>query len=183
MLYASNGTTRPSCTNNCLKVYASLTVVFNPLHRSTIKNCLKSTTVTKVATVKIWLCAAHANKWCHAHQLPSEKWSIHCTLLLASTNQELFEKRWSTWKIWTISVTQRKPSCATTKSIPFAVSKDEWNTKEDSGKFKKNALYVLRYAKRHQAEAMSNSENIKPIALAVIVLHQALSQLVSRKFH
>ena len=31
----------------------------------------------------------------------------------------------------------------------FAVSKDEWDTKEDTGKSMKNALYVLRYAKRH----------------------------------
>ena len=29
------------------------------------------------------------------------------------------------------------------------VSKDEWDTKEDTGKSMKNALYVLRYAKRH----------------------------------
>ena len=42
-----------------------------------------------------------------------------------------------------------KPSCATTKSTLFAVSKDEWDTKEDTGKSMKNALYVLRYAKRH----------------------------------
>ena len=31
----------------------------------------------------------------------------------------------------------------------FAVGKDEWDTKEDAGKSIKNALYVLRYAKRH----------------------------------
>ena len=42
-----------------------------------------------------------------------------------------------------------KPSCATAKSTPFAVSKDEWDRKEDTGKSMKNALYVLRYAKRH----------------------------------
>ena len=42
-----------------------------------------------------------------------------------------------------------KPSRATAKSTPFAVSKNEWDTKEDTGKSMKNALYVLRYAKRH----------------------------------
>ena len=42
-----------------------------------------------------------------------------------------------------------KPSCATAKSTLFAVSKDEWDTKEDTGKSMKNALYILRYAKRH----------------------------------
>ena len=40
-----------------------------------------------------------------------------------------------------------KPSRATTKSTLFAVSKDEW----DTGKSMKNALYILRYAKRHQS--------------------------------
>ena len=42
-----------------------------------------------------------------------------------------------------------KLSRATAKSTLFAVSKDECNTKEDTGKSMKNALYVLRYAKRH----------------------------------
>ena len=42
-----------------------------------------------------------------------------------------------------------KPSHATAKSTLFAVSKDEWDTKEYTGKSMKNALYVLRYAKRH----------------------------------
>ena len=42
-----------------------------------------------------------------------------------------------------------KPSHASAKSTPFAVSKDEWDTKEDTGKSMKNALYVLRYAKKH----------------------------------
>jgi len=28
----------------------------------------------------------------------------------------------------------------------FAVSKDEWDTKKDAGKFMKNALNVLQYA-------------------------------------
>ena len=38
---------------------------------------------------------------------------------------------------------------ATTKSTLFTVSKDEQNTKEDTGKSMKNALHVLRYAKRY----------------------------------
>ena len=42
-----------------------------------------------------------------------------------------------------------KSSCATTKLTFFAVSKDEWDTKEDTGKSMKNALYILRYAKGH----------------------------------
>ena len=42
-----------------------------------------------------------------------------------------------------------KPSHAFAKSTLFPVSKDEWDTKEDTGKSMKNALHVLRYAKRH----------------------------------
>ena len=54
------------------------------------------------------------------------------------------------------------------------------SAKEDTGKFMKNALYILRYAPKgtSQAKAMSNSEKIKPVALAVIVIlvwnHQAV---------
>ena len=42
-----------------------------------------------------------------------------------------------------------KLSRAIAKSTPFPVSKDEWDTKEDTGKSMKNALYILWYAKRH----------------------------------
>ena len=76
-----------------------------------------------------------------------------------------------------------KPSSACAKSTPFPISKDEWDTKEDTGKSMKNALYVLWYAKRHLwAEAMSNSEKIKPVALAVIelCLSEGVSQSVSQ---
>ena len=38
---------------------------------------------------------------------------------------------------------QRKPSHATTKLTPSAVSKDKWNTKEDNGKSMKNTLYCM----------------------------------------
>ena len=34
---------------------------------------------------------------------------------------------------------QRKPSSTTTKSAIFAVCKDKWNTKEDTGKSMNNA--------------------------------------------
>jgi len=65
-----------------------------------IKNCLKSTSVIKVATMK------------------------------------------------NMDVMQRKPSRATTKSMLFTASKDEWNTKEDTGKSLKYTLHVLQYAKK-----------------------------------
>jgi len=63
---------------------------------------------------------------------------------------------------------RRKPLCATTKSTLFTVSKDEWNTKEDTGKSLKNALaYCCMPKGTSRAEAMSSSERIKPVALAV----------------
>jgi len=59
----------------------------------------------------------------------------------------------------------------TTKSTLFVVNKDEWYTKEDHGKSKKNALYVQQYGKR--AEATSNSEKLKPVALAIVELRES----------
>ena len=38
---------------------------------------------------------------------------------------------------------------AIAKLTLFTVSKDEWDTKEDTGKSIKNALHVLRYTKKH----------------------------------
>ena len=75
-----------------------------------------------------------------------------------------------------------KPSHATAKSTLFTVSKDEWDTKEDTGKSMKNALYGLWYAKGISwAEATSNSEKIKPVALEP--LKALVTQSVSRKFY
>ena len=109
-------------------------------------------------------------------------------LLHSSTNQEVVEKHLCIKsshyeKYGRFLVTQWKPSRATTKLMLFIVSKDEWNTKEDTGKSLKNTPKGTS-----QAEAMSNSEKIKLVALAVIKLRltegisQAVSQSVRRKF-
>jgi len=45
-----------------------------------------------------------------------------------------------------ISVTNESHHMPTMKSILSAVSKDEWNTKEGTGKSMKNVLYVQRKA-------------------------------------
>ena len=61
---------------------------------------------------------------------------------------------------------------------------DKWDTKEDTGRSMKSALYVLLYVKgTSQAEAMSNSEKIKPVALAIIKLclsEELLNQFLSQ---
>ena len=74
-------------------------------------------------------------------------------LLHSSTHRELFEKHLcnqsSHYENTDNFQYEGKLSCATAKLTLFTVSKDEWDTKEDTGKSMKNALYVLQYAKRH----------------------------------
>jgi len=48
-----------------------------------------------------------------------------------------------------ISVTNGRHHVPITKSTIFMVSKDEWDTKEGTGKSMKNALYAQQYGKRH----------------------------------
>jgi len=48
-----------------------------------------------------------------------------------------------------ISVTNGSHHVPTTKINTFAVSKDEWDIKEGSGKSMKNALHEQWYGKRH----------------------------------
>ena len=78
-----------------------------------------------------------------------------------------------------------KPSHAIAKSILFAVSKDEWDTKEDTGK--SNCTYCGMPKGTCWAEVTLNSEKTKPVALAVIELRlsegisQSVTQSVSRK--
>ena len=102
-----NGTMRPSYINYHLKSEASImlccllcSICYTAVQ---IKNCLKSTSAIKIATMK-------------------SKDDFHY---------------------------EGKPSHATAKLTLFADSKDEWDTKEDTGKSTKNALYVLWCAKRH----------------------------------
>ena len=65
----------------------------------------------------------------------------------------------------------------------FRCQQDEWSTKEDIGKSMKNALYVLWCAGAKRDEVTSNSEKMKPVAIAVIKLHlfEGISQSVTRK--
>ena len=89
--------------------------------------------------------------------MASEKLGIQYASLSAMLNPLRIKNRSKTTsaiKVATLKNTDNfrykgKPLCTTAKSIPFAVSKDEWDTKEDTGKSMKNALYVLQYAKKH----------------------------------
>ena len=122
------------------------------------------------------------------------EWSIHYRSLFAmftqlhsSTNQELFEKHVRDQsshyeKYGRFLVTQRKPSArATTKLTLFNVSKDEWNTKEDTDKSLKNALHVQLYAKRHlsgwsDVEQWKNqAHSLSRYRVTLVWRHQAVS--------
>ena len=80
--------------------------------------------------------------------------------LHSSTNQELFEihlyNQIATMKNTDDFCFEGKPSRTTTKLTLFAVSNDEWDTKEDTGKSMKNALYVLWYANRKRRQTVKN---------------------------
>jgi len=56
---------------------------------------------------------------------------------------------------------ERKPSHVSTKLTLFAISKDEWHTKEDAVKSIKDLCVYCSIPKgTFQAEAMSNSEKL-----------------------
>ena len=84
---------------------------------------------------------------------------LHCWLCSIRYTAASIKNYWksnSAIKIATLKNTddfhyEGKPSRATTKLTLFTVSKDEWDTKEDTGESMKNALYVLQYAKSQKA--------------------------------
>ena len=115
-----------------------------------IKNCSKSTPAIHAYCIKRKKLAipsyiSYCLKSIHYASLSAMFNPLH-----SNTNQGLFEKYLCNQSNhYEKYGYERKPSCATAKSTLFTVSKDEWDTKEDTGKSMKNALYVLRYAKRH----------------------------------
>jgi len=59
----------------------------------------------------------------------------------------------------------------TTKSTLFVESKDEWNTKEGTGKsMKKHCMHSGMAKGTSQAEATLNNEKFKPVALVIVKL-------------
>ena len=134
--------------------YTSLSAMLKPLHSKQIKNCTKNT-------------SSHYKKYEYSRvpqlQVPHPliiiwkvKYPLHFFVnsLHANMNQDLVEKylcdqgnHYEKYGLFPLCM-QRKPSYATTciKSAHFDVSKDKWNTKEDTTKY---ALCILRYAKMY----------------------------------
>ena len=69
----------PSYINNRLKVKCPFCIFVSYAQAITHKNCTKSTSVMRAATIKTTNGAVYPNYRCCAHQLLSEKWRIHCT--------------------------------------------------------------------------------------------------------
>ena len=85
--------------------------------------------------------------------------TLHCQLHACSTYYTALQIKNFLKSIFAIKVATMKNTddfCyggksphAATKLLSFSVSKDEWDTKEDTGKSMKNALYILWHAKRY----------------------------------
>ena len=164
--------------------------MFTPLYSSTNQELFKKHVHNQ---------SSHCEKYDNAVRAPVIiwNWSIHYpslsamfNLLHGSTNQEAFEKHLCIKsshyeKYGWFLVTQRKPSRVTTKLMLSTVSKDEWNTKEDTGKSQKNALHVQRYAKRHllgwsNVEQWKNqARSLSRYRVTLVWRHQAGRQAVS----
>ena len=169
-----------------LRSIHSLFAMFTPLHSSTNQELFEKHVRNH---------NSHCEKYDRAARAPVIvcNWSIHCPslsamfdLLQSSTNQEVFEKhlcitsshyekyRW-------FLVAQRKPSRATTKLTLSPASKDEWNTKEDTGKSLRNALHVQRYAKRHLSgwsdvkQWKNQARSFSRYRVTLVWRHQAVS--------
>ena len=85
---------------------------------------------------------------------------------------------------------QGKPSRARTKSTPFPVNKDEWDTNEDTGEIHEECIVRTAVCQKAPVGPKQHRtvKKIKPVTLAVIELRlsEGISQLltysVSRKF-
>ena len=157
----------------------------SPCHTAVrIKNCLKSTPVIKVATMEI--------RWCRVPQLSSET-EVFITLLcqLCLTHYTAVQiknclRSTSVLKVATMKsmddFSLRKGSHHVQPQLTLVtVSKDEWNTKEDTGKSLKNALHLLRYAKRYlsgwsDVEQWKNqARSLSCYQVTLVWRHQAVS--------
>jgi len=72
-----------------------------------------------------------------------------------------------------------KPSRATIKSTLYADSKDEWNTKEGTGKSMKNVLYCGMPKSTFWVEVKSNSEKNQACSHCQVNWSEGIRQLVS----
>jgi len=131
------------------------------------------------------------------YQLSSEKKTLHCWLCSTTLYINNHLKRTSAIKVATRKITNNfhyewKPYMLIKKSTLFTVSKDEWNTKEGTGKSMKNALYVQWYGKKRfsywsdikqqKNQACSLSHCRVTLARRHQSVRQLFRQLVSRKF-
>ena len=137
--------------------------MFKLYHSKQIKNCMKSTSVTKVATMKNMNGAALQLKVSRPSIIIYKVKYPLCFFFNSfhsNMNQDLIEKHlynqchnYGKYG-WFSLCMQRKPSSATTKPT-LAGHKNEWNTKEDTSYL--NCMYCDMSKGTSLAEAMRNS--------------------------
>ena len=147
--------------NYCLKSEVSITLRCQ-LYVQPVKQHFESRTVQKAPLQSTHTERNRATRPSYVNYHLKSEVSIMLHCWLCSTHCKAVQiknclKNTSAIKIATVINTDNfryegKPSRAIAKLTLFAVSKDEWDTKEDTGKSMKNALYVLRYAKRHLSD-------------------------------
>ena len=113
-----------------------------------IKNCSKSASAIHAYQKKKWCCAPSFINYHLKSEVPITLCCWLCSTCYTAVRIKNCSKSTSAIKIATMKNTDNfhyegKPSRAIAKSTLFAVSKDEWNTKEDTGKSMKNALKVF----------------------------------------
>ena len=150
---------RPSYTNYRLKSElircSSLSAIFNPLHsisnQELFEKHLCNPSILKERN------GATSPSHINYHLKSEVSITLHCRLCptgYTAGRIKNYLKSTSAIKVATMKnmddfCYKGKPSHSTTNLTLFAVSKDEWDTKEDTGKSMKNVLYILQYAKRH----------------------------------
>ena len=158
---------------------------FNIAHYSSLfhyfLSCIMVPTLVKnsciLAWLLIWQIILYITWWTHAFQkvmvphapviIRKVKYPLHCCKLRSThyTAIQIWNHSNSIIKVATRNTDnfcyKRKPSCATAKLTRFAISKDEWNTKEDNGNF-----MILRTVVCHKAPLrLKQRQTVKKLSL------------------
>ena len=123
--------------------------MFTPLHSSMNQELFEKHVCNTVATMKNTMVPRPPIFSETEVSIPIAFFCQLCLIRYTAVRIKKCSKSTSVIKIVTMKNTDDCSLHATTKLTLFTVSKDEWNSKEDTGKSLKNALHVLQCAKRH----------------------------------
>jgi len=109
--------------------------------------------------------------------------STYKTVQIKNCLNRTFATKVATMKIMDDFCCKWKPSHTYYTLTLFAVNKDEWDTKEGTGKSMKNALYAQRYGKRHPLGWSNVGQWKKNQFCSLSHCRVTRHQLVSTEFH